>query len=170
MANAAHEECKYHFQYDGSLSPNSSGANKLRLSFDLLDLRRGKRIPASHPAYSQLTLHFTGSANTNNAVHISLVAPSDAGIKTIHSFNPKMTYSIFGDEETVFGYQGLKINLRYNACDMRPGVQIMYTKKFKTIGDTSPTDLKTILEPYLPKSKYGPIMCSAHLLMVSSCF
>ena len=70
-----------------------------------------------------------------------------------------MTYSIFGEEETIFGYQGLKINLRYNACDMRPGLQIMYTKKFKTVGETRPTDLKEVLEPYLPKGKNGPTTC-----------
>jgi hypothetical protein len=35
---------------------------------------------------------------------------------------------------------------------MRPGLQITYNKKFKTIGETSPTDLKAVLEPYLPKS------------------
>ena len=64
-----------------------------------------------------------------------------------------MTYSMFGEEETIFGYQGLKINLRYNACDMRPSLQIMYTKRFKTVGETAPTDLKLLLEPYLPKSE-----------------
>jgi histone acetyltransferase 1 len=63
-----------------------------------------------------------------------------------------MTYSIFGNEERIFGYQGLKINLRYNACDMRPGLQITYNKKFKPVGETAPTDLKAILENYLPKS------------------
>lgn len=101
-----------------------------------------------------LTVYFAGSADSNNAVQISLVAPAEAegGLKTLHSFNPKMTYSIFGDEETIFGYQGLKINLKYNACDMRPGLQITYAKKFKTVGETSPTDLKSVLEPFLPKS------------------
>lgn len=71
----------------------------------------------------------------------------------MHSFHPKMSYSIFGEEETIFGYQGLKINLRYNACDMRPGLQILYTKKFKTQGETASTDLKEVLEPLLPKSE-----------------
>jgi histone acetyltransferase 1 len=94
-----------------------------------------------------------GSSNSNDAVHISLVAPGEGGTKAIHTFNPKFTYPIFGDEERIFGYQGLKINLRYNACDMRPGLQISYTKKFKTVGETSPTDLKAVLEPFLPKSK-----------------
>ena len=80
-----------------------------------------------------------------------------------------MTYSIFGDEETIFGYQGLKLNLRYNACDMRPGVQIMYTKRFKTLGETSATDLKSVLEPYLPKSERFLALSPAQLLMTSSC-
>jgi histone acetyltransferase 1 len=109
----------------------------------------------------KLTLDFAGSANSNNAVNISLVTPGESGIKTLHTFNPKMTYSIFGDEETIFGYQGLKVNLRYNACDMRPGVQIVYTKRFKTIGETSPTDLRSVLEPYLPKSEHEAMLCSA---------
>jgi hypothetical protein len=94
-----------------------------------------------------------GSTDSNKAVNISLVAPSDAGTKTLYTFNPKMTYSIFGEEESIFGYQGLKINLRYNACDMRPGLQIQYTRKFKAVGETAPTDLKPLLEEYLPKSE-----------------
>jgi histone acetyltransferase 1 len=83
---------------------------------------------------------------------MSLVTPGVGGPRTLHTFNPKMTYSIFGDEETIFGYQGLKINLRYNACDMRPGLQIIYSKKFKTVGETAAADLKAILEQYIPKS------------------
>lgn len=63
-----------------------------------------------------------------------------------------MTYSIFGDSESIYGYQGLKINIRYNACDMRPGLQITYTKKAKDVEGTGPDDLKGILEPFLPKS------------------
>ena len=39
---------------------------------------------------------------------------------------------------------------------MRPGLQISYTKKFKTVGETSPTDLKAILEAFLPKSENIP--------------
>lgn len=100
--------------------------------------------------------NYIGSSNSNDAVHISLVAPAEGGTKAIHTFNPKFTYPIFGDEERIFGYQGLKINLRYNACDMRPGLQISYTKKFKTVGETSPTDLKAVLEPFLPKSTHIP--------------
>lgn len=100
----------------------------------------------------------TGSANSNDAIQISLVNPAPDGVKQLHAFHPKMTYSIF-DEESIFGYQGLKINLRYNASDMRPGLQITYNKRFKAVGETAPTDIKAILEEYLPKSEL-PLMPS----------
>lgn len=94
-----------------------------------------------------------GISDSNTACNVSLVTPGVGGPKALYSFNPKMTYAIFGEEEQIFGYQGLKINLRYNHCDMRPGLQITYSKKFKAIGDTEPTDLKSIFEDYLPKSE-----------------
>jgi histone acetyltransferase 1 len=87
-------------------------------------------------------------------VTISLVTPNEGAPKTIASFHPKFTYSIFGDEESIFGYQGLKIHLRFNACDMRPGLTISYNKKFKTVGETAPTDIKPLLEEYLPSSEW----------------
>ena len=75
-------------------------------------------------------------------------------IEALHTFNPDWTYPIFGEEERIFGYQGLKINLKFNASDMRPGLQILYSKKFKAVGDVEPTDLKTTLEDFLPKTAF----------------
>lgn len=63
-----------------------------------------------------------------------------------------MTYSIFGEEEQIFGYKGLRINLRFNAHDMRPNLQILYNRKFKAVGETEATDVKAALEDFLPKS------------------
>ncbi|KAK6609894.1 histone acetyltransferase type b catalytic subunit [Botrytis cinerea] len=94
------------------------------------------------------------SSDSNEAIYISLVTPGAEGITSLHTFNPKFTYPIFGDEESIFGYQGLRINLKYNACDMRPGLQITYNKKFKAVGDIEPTDLKATLEPFLPKTAF----------------
>ncbi|KUJ07219.1 histone acetyltransferase-like protein type b catalytic subunit [Mollisia scopiformis] len=92
------------------------------------------------------------SSNSNEAVEISLVVPGAGAPKALHTFNPKFTYPIFGDEETIFGYKGLKVNLRYNASDMRPSLQITWNSKFKTVGETEPLDVKAVLEPYLPKT------------------
>lgn len=98
----------------------------------------------------------TGSTDSNKAVHISLVTPQ----QTLHTFHPKFTYSIFGDEERIFGYQGLKIHIKYHVSDMRPVLQITYNRKFKPVGETEPTDLKAILEEVLPKSKLAGEECS----------
>jgi len=99
----------------------------------------------------------TGSVKANEALSISLVVADSGGSKTLSSFHPKFTYPIFGDEESIFGYQGLKIQLRYHACDMRPGLQITYDKKFKPVGETSATDIKVVLEDFLPKSEWASI-------------
>ncbi|KIH94748.1 histone acetyltransferase 1 [Sporothrix brasiliensis 5110] len=87
-------------------------------------------------------------SNATEALEISLVQPAPTGLRSIASFNPKFTYSIFGDEETVVGYQGLKISLRFNASDMRPNLQVTSTKKLKT-GEIEPTDIRTVLKGYL---------------------
>ena len=81
-----------------------------------------------------------------------------------------MTYSIFGEEEQVFGYKGLKINLRFNAHDMRPQLQVLYTKKFKAVGETEPTDVNGILEEYLPKSLSSYSFCFSMLILYLSRF
>src|ERR1700694_2036989 len=47
----------------------------------------------------------SGSANANDALTISLVAADSSGSKTLSSFHPKFTYPIFGDDESIFGYQ-----------------------------------------------------------------
>lgn len=69
-------------------------------------------------------------------------------MRSIASFNPKFTYSIFGDEEAIVGYQGLKISLRFNASDMRPNLHVSSSKKLKA-GEIEPTDIQTVLKGYL---------------------
>ncbi|KAK0106732.1 histone acetyltransferase 1 [Cadophora gregata f. sp. sojae] len=91
------------------------------------------------------------STESNDALSISLVVPDVGRPRSLYNFHPKMTYSIFGEEERIFGYQGLKINLQYNASDMRPNLQVSFNKKFTTVGETEATDVKGILEPLLPK-------------------
>ncbi|OBT86133.1 hypothetical protein VE02_05426 [Pseudogymnoascus sp. 03VT05] len=94
------------------------------------------------------------STQSNDALHISLVRPENGASKTINTFHPKFTYPIFGEEESIFGYQGLKIHLRYNASDMRPNVLITYNKRFKAVGDVEPTDLKGLLADFLPENAF----------------
>lgn len=155
-------DCEYYFQR--ILLGVLQHQNQLRSAHGRFP--NGKHNPylrnLSSTSLLQLTYCVLGSTDSNDAVQISLVSSAvGGGQKPLHTFHPKLTYSIFGDEERIFGYQGLKINLRYNASDMRPGLQITYNKKFKTVGETSPTDLKAILENYLPKSNYKPCIASS---------
>lgn len=92
-------------------------------------------------------------ADANDAINISLWSPSKSGLQNVATFHPKFTYSIFGDDEKIFGYKDLKINLRYRANDMRPHLSVSYGKKMKPFGDSEPTDIKGILEEggHLPK-------------------
>ncbi len=105
------------------------------------------------PKDSVLIPCVAGSANSNEALEISLIKPSAIGLKTIASCNPKFTYPIFGDDERIFGYQNLKINLKYHVTDMRPNLHISYSKKFKSVGDTEPTDIEGILKEFLPEGE-----------------
>lgn len=84
------------------------------------------------------------------------MAPSKSGLQSVATFHPKFTYSIFGEEERIFGYKDLKITLRYRANDMRPHLKIGYSKKFKPIGEAEPTNITEILRDgnHLPLGKF----------------
>ena len=100
--------------------------------------------------------HEIGLQDANDALSISLVSPSNSGLKTISTFHPKFTYPIFGDDEKIFGYKDLKLHLRYRANDMRPHLRVSHTKKFKAVGDAEPLDIVGLLEEgqHLPKGLY----------------
>ncbi|KAH7328506.1 putative histone acetyltransferase type b catalytic subunit [Stachybotrys elegans] len=91
--------------------------------------------------------------SSNDALSITLVAPSASGLRPIGTFHPKFTYSIFGEEEKIFGYKDLKVNLRYRSNDMRPHLKVSQSKKFKPMGDLEPTDIVGLLKEgeHLPK-------------------
>ncbi|KAK1598723.1 histone acetyl transferase HAT1 [Colletotrichum navitas] len=90
------------------------------------------------------------SANATESLNISLIAPATGATKTIASFNPKFTYSIFGDDERIFGYKDLRIDLRYRTFDMRPNVKVSYGKKFQSVGETEAADVNATLKEHLP--------------------
>jgi histone acetyltransferase 1 len=71
----------------------------------------------------------------------------------IETFGPKFTYPIFGEEERIFGYQNLKVQLRYHASDMRPCLTVSYDKKFPATGDTEALDVKETLRDFLPEGE-----------------
>ena len=109
--------------------------------------RRGAGIRANNPSV-------IGSSNANDILEVSLVKPSPTGLRSVVApFHPKFTYAIFGDDERIFGYQELKISLRYHVSDMRPNLQVSYSKKFRSIGETEPTDIPAALADFIPEGE-----------------
>ncbi|KAL9125748.1 MAG: hypothetical protein Q9217_005095 [Psora testacea] len=94
------------------------------------------------------------STNANEAIVISVVQAGESVPKTLSTFHPQFTYPIFGEEERIFGYQGLHINLRFAAHDLRPHFEISYDKKFKAVGDTKATDLLETLKPWTTEESF----------------
>ncbi|ODA80036.1 hypothetical protein RJ55_02994 [Drechmeria coniospora] len=92
--------------------------------------------------------------DSNEALSISLVSPTSSGVTTVATFHPRFTYSIFGDDEKIFGYKDLKIALRFRASDMRPHLRHTYSKKLKpSPGVEEPVDVVAVLDEghHLPK-------------------
>ena len=94
-----------------------------------------------------------GSSNANEAIKLSIVQADETSPKTLSSFHPQFTYPIFGEEERIFGYQGLKIHLRLAAHDAYPNIEISYDKKFKAVGETTAADIGEVLKDWVPASK-----------------
>ncbi|KAI0458368.1 histone acetyltransferase type B catalytic subunit [Xylaria acuta] len=90
------------------------------------------------------------TANANEALAISLARPSDSAIEKITSFNPKFTYPIFGEDERIFGYKGLKINLQYDARNLRPHLSVSSTKKFNSVGEVEAVNVREVMKEFLP--------------------
>ena len=91
---------------------------------------------------------FAGSSNANEVLEISLIQAAANAPKALSTFHPQFTYPIFGEEERIFGYQGLHIKLRFAAHDLRPNLEIGYEKKFKPVGDTKATDIEETLKEW----------------------
>lgn len=89
-----------------------------------------------------------GSFGSNDALHISLKHPHDPAKDA--DFVPSFTYPIYGNEETIFGYQNLRINLNFHASTLQPEIEFAWSGKFEQVGDTAADDVEEPLKPYLP--------------------
>ncbi|KAL8831813.1 MAG: hypothetical protein Q9170_005141, partial [Blastenia crenularia] len=93
------------------------------------------------------------STNANEAINISIIQAGQSSPATLSTFHPKFTYPIFGEEECIFGYQGLKINVRFAAHDLLPNVSISYDKEFKAVEDTKALDIEETLKEWMTETK-----------------
>ena len=82
------------------------------------------------------------------------------GDGTASTFEPEFTYAMFGDEDAIFGYQGLEITLSFAAHNLTPSLDISYDKIFPAQQEVKPTDIREALRPFLPEGivdREGPV-------------
>ena len=92
------------------------------------------------------------SSNSNECFTIDLIQGDGS---TAATFQPEFTYPIFGEEEAIFGYQGLSINLTFAAHNLKPHLAISYDNKFKATGTVEPTNILEALKDFLPKGAFS---------------
>ncbi|KAL8847768.1 MAG: hypothetical protein Q9221_007216 [Calogaya cf. arnoldii] len=97
------------------------------------------------------------SSNANEALNISFVQAGQQSPVRLSTFHPKFTYPIFGEEECIFGYQGLNITIRFAAHNLVPNVSIKYDKKFKTVEDTEALNIEETLKEWMPEGSFGTL-------------
>ncbi|GAA5911018.1 histone acetyltransferase catalytic subunit HAT1 [Sporobolomyces salmoneus] len=71
----------------------------------------------------------------------------------VGQFSPTFVYPIFGEEETIFGYQGLSIDYRFTSGSLNQYLSISYTSKFPSTSSVVQADdpEKTLYE-FIPPS------------------
>lgn len=93
------------------------------------------------------------SVDANEALEISLVVAGEEKPRDIAKFHPSFTYPIFGESETIYGYKGLKVRLRFAAHDLKPYLEVKWSSKIKTVGDVAAEDVEERLRANLPKGQ-----------------
>ena len=96
--------------------------------------------------------------------------PGPDSTYALSTFSPRFTYPIFGEEERIFGYQGLRIHLRFTSYDVQPNVEVTYDRKFKTVGDTKALDIEKTLRDWLPSGELGLTMQNKWLIQSPDAF
>lgn len=94
------------------------------------------------------------STNSTECVTLHL-SSSGGGGNTNLTFEPAFTYPIFGEEEAIFGYKDLRIDITFAAHDLRPRLAITHSQVFKAQGEVEATDILGALSDFLPEGTYN---------------
>lgn len=93
------------------------------------------------------------SSNSNECFTVTLLRGDGSEAA---SFQPQFTYPIFGEEEAIFGYQDLQIDLTLAAHNAQPHLEVSYDSKFPARGEVRPTDIHEALREFLPAAAFTP--------------
>ncbi|KAG8853503.1 histone acetyltransferase 1 [Tulasnella sp. 330] len=97
------------------------------------------------------------TTDSNEALCLSLVrAKEDADILSgseknlIAEFNPKFTYPIFGEEEKIYGYEDLEVQVKFTSGSLQQLLSINYSSKLSGAGSKVADDVEQTLFKFIP--------------------
>ncbi|PPQ70918.1 hypothetical protein CVT24_009980 [Panaeolus cyanescens] len=95
------------------------------------------------------------TADSNEAVTLSLVRAEkdqevlgDEEAEAYQEFHPPFTYPIYGEDEKIYGYQDLVIDLRFTSGSLRQYLSVNYSKKLESTSTVD--DVEGILAKFIP--------------------
>ncbi|EGO21779.1 hypothetical protein SERLADRAFT_451781 [Serpula lacrymans var. lacrymans S7.9] len=97
------------------------------------------------------------TANSNEALNLSLVrAEADklllGGEESYEDFHPTFTYPIYGEDEKLYGYKDLMIDMRFASGSLVHYLSVKYSEK---LGSSSTVDdVEGILKEFIPEDYY----------------
>lgn len=98
-----------------------------------------------------------GITNSNECFEINLTRPSSGAGEPerifSESFNPRFTYPIINEAESIVGYKDPRIELDFRANDMKPSLKIQFEAKLELKGvlpDEQQVDLENVFKDYFP--------------------
>ncbi|KZV91056.1 histone acetyltransferase type B catalytic subunit [Exidia glandulosa HHB12029] len=89
------------------------------------------------------------TANANEAVKLTLVRAKDdkESLAVEEPFNPAFTYPIYGEQETIYGYRDLSVDLRFASGSLATYLSITHSDK---LAANTVDDVEGKLTPHLP--------------------
>ncbi|KAL0486734.1 histone acetyltransferase [Acrasis kona] len=83
------------------------------------------------------------SSNANSVIHLKLVRDREDIYNDETTFHPLYTHQIFGEDETIVGYKGLRIDVYYVASTLFPYISMKYDSQMLGRDDKDPIHILT---------------------------
>jgi histone acetyltransferase 1 len=95
------------------------------------------------------------ATSANECIKLTFVDPQTQ--KNVVSFSPAMTYQIFDEAESIYGYKGLTVDIKFACDDMTPCITASWKEKIDAEGDAAAQDPVAILKEHLPEGNFVPV-------------
>ncbi|KAI0303510.1 acyl-CoA N-acyltransferase [Multifurca ochricompacta] len=97
------------------------------------------------------------TTNSTDALHLSLVRSSQdkealGDNESYENFHPTFTYPIYGEDEKIYGYTDLVIDLRFASGSLAHFLQIKYSSKLASLSTLD--DVQGTLQKFIPEDYY----------------